>query len=167
MESSDAAERLTTWLKFNGHDVQRTKGRQFVRVERKKHGPMKIYLSLLSSGWVASGDRESHRSKALEQLIRDFNEAERVVSGADSDRVDARIRAHMDGLPDSEVQSMSDYYRSLPALTLADIGRETQRPYPAKPFVAYTTLSSLVVAMRYREAYLAEPARRDALMEVA
>jgi hypothetical protein len=152
------------WLQHNGYAIQKRAGRDFVKVERKKHGPMKLYLRLTaSSGWVAAGDRQSHRSRALEAVVRDFNEAERVVSGPDGEVLDHRIRQHLDALPDPQVQEMADYYRALPPLTLDDIGREDPRP-GRKPFVNYTTLASLVVAMRYREAYLAEPARRDALM---
>lgn len=161
----DARERLAVWLNHNGFAVQARAGREFVRVDRKKHGPMKIYLRLTVSGWIASGDRKSHRSRALEAVIAEFNDAERIVSGADGDRLDARIRARLAEQPDCQVQEMADFYRSQPPLTLSDVGRAFERPYPAKPFVMYPNLSSLVGAMRIREICMAEPARRDALIE--
>lgn len=160
----DARQRLAVWLEHNGFKVERRAGREFVRVERKKHGPMKIYIGLTVGGWVARGDRQSHRSRSLEAVIAQFNDAERIVSGADGDKLDARIRERLDAQSDCEVQQMADYYRSLPPLTLDDIGREDVRPYPAKPFVMFRDLCALVTHMRYREAWMAEPARRDALM---
>ena len=162
-----AHERLEAWLAHHGHKVQKRQGREFVRVERKSRGPMKIYLRLTANGWVAAGDRKSHRSSVLERLILEFNDAERVVSGKEGDRLDERIRQHLAALPDSEVQLLADSCRSEPPLTLADIGAVRTLAVIGKQYVPYANLSSLVVAMRYREAYLAEPARRDVLMERA
>lgn len=160
----DAIDRLATWLEHNGYAIIKRAGRLFVRVERRKHGPVKIYLSLTREGWRAAGDRKSHRCRPLEALVRDFNDAERIVSGADGDRLDATLRQKLASLSDLEVQQMADLYAGQPPLTLADIGREVGYATIPGFYVPYRSLYSLVVGMRYREAYLAEPARRDALM---
>lgn len=159
----DAHERLTAWLAHNGHKIQKRAGREFVRVERKKHGPMKIHLRLTGGGWVAAGDRKSHRCRALERLVAEFNEAERFISGPEGDRYDDKVRADLAAMPDHEVQLMADYYQREGPLTLADV-RRTGWPHMRPDFVMYPTLVSLVISMRRQEAYLAEPAKRDALM---
>lgn len=160
----DAFSRLKVWLEHNGHKVERRSGRDFVRVERKRHGPMKIFLSLTRDGWRAAGDRTSHRSRSLETLVRDFNDAERVISGQEGDRIDAILRQRLDATSDLEVQQMADTYASQPPLTLSDIGREVRYATIRGGYVPYPTLYSLVVGMRHRDAYVGEPARRDALM---
>lgn len=158
----DSKERLAVWLAHKGFTVLHRAGREIVRVERRKHGPIKLYLTFTAAGWSAKGDRKSHHCTRLDEAIREFNDAERIISGQDGDRLDAQSRRRIDAMPDYEVQEMADFYASQPPLTLDYIGKERRSDYPGcKPFVMYPTLSSLVSAMRYREMVLAEPGRRD------
>lgn len=158
----DSTERLQVWLTHKGFSVVRRTGREFVRVERAKHGPIKLWLRLTASGWTAAGDRKSHRSKQLDDAIREFNDAERIVSGRDGDRLDSVSRRQIDAMSDLQVQEMADFYASEGPLTLECIGKTRLLDYPgAKPFVMFPTLSALVMSMRHRDMILAEPARRD------
>jgi hypothetical protein len=161
MSHMDSMERLKAWLTHKGFTVVRRAGRDIVRVERRKHGPIKLYLTLTAAGWSANGDRKSHHCARLNEAIREFNDAERIISGREGDLLDASSRRRIDAMPDHEVQEMADFYASQPALTLECIGQARPSFVGSKPFVMYPTLSSIVSAMRYREMILAEPARRD------
>lgn len=157
---SDASRRLSDWLTYNGFTIERKRGIDRVVVTRgvlrKRTYKLPLNLRLTAKGWTAEAraSHDRHRTAKLNDVLNQFNEAERYISGDVHDAMDARNRFALDALPDAEVQAMADYYREQPPLTLNDIGRNKGQ---------HSSLTALVLSMRWREAMLAEPARRDAL----
>jgi hypothetical protein len=157
-------ERLVVWLQFHGLKLQRRKGAEFVRVDRRTGGPIKLWLRDDGRTAFFVGDRVSHRSRPVELLMRDWNEAEMYVPGG----THSRVLVELAGKADHDVQSMADYYAATP-IGLESIGAaDVRRTWNAKRqrveesrFVLISGLVGLVTSLTTRQAYVDELARRD------
>lgn len=156
-----AYERLRQWLTHQGFAVKRNCDGFAVRVARRHGSAVTLRVRLTVDGWVASGDRRSHVDRPLSESIAAFNDAERIISGADGDALDLRIAANLAAMPEDEVCDMAAWYRSQPALTLNDIGKPVASASGRGTWVPYPNLASLVAAKRVREAYIVEAARQQ------
>lgn len=149
-------QRFEAWLKHHGHAVERRGGRDVVLVPRKRHGAMKLFVTETAPGvFRVVGDRKSHRSRPLEQLVAEFNEAESWVSGRLADQYAATLAEQLAGMADHDLQSMVDYYAGDP-LGLERVGKGRE----------YSHLTGFALALLRRRAYALEPGRRDRLMSV-